>query len=168
MSCSKGKNILVIDDCSDNQLLLKLLLELQGYSLTSAYSGKEGLAEVKKKVPDLIILDLMMPELSGLDVLAALKSNDTFARIPILLCTAHRYLSPEELSQADDVCSKPFDLEDLLTKSDNLINCGRKIKGSTFFMDVKEADPLHQEHKQLLSLGVQKNLREEMLRKQGY
>ncbi len=168
MSYSKGKNILLIDDCSDNQLLMKLLLESQGYSFKSACSGKDGLAEVKKKVPDLIILDMMMPDMSGLDVLAALKSDDAFARIPVLLCTAHRYLSPEDLSQADDVCYKPFDLDDLLTKINNLINCGRKIKSSTLFMEVKEEDPLYKEHKHLLSIGKQKNLREEMLKKQGY
>ena len=168
MCCSNSKNILVIDDSSDNQLLMKLILEAQGYSFRSAGSGKDGLTEIKKAIPDLIILDLMMPDMSGLDVIANLKDNDSSAKIPILLCTAHRYLDLKDANQADNVCYKPFDIDDLLTKINNLIVCCEMPPRPTLSLDVDARDPLHREHQELLSTWQSETSSLEILRESGY
>ena len=138
MCCNKsGKKVLVIDDCLDNLLLIKFVLESQGYSCKSACSGKKGLAEISQEIPDLIVLDMMMPDMSGLEVIACLKASDKFAHIPILLCTAHRYLDREDISKADDICYKPFNLDDLISKVEYLIACCLTATSSALLINDK-------------------------------
>ena len=84
---AKGKHILL---CDDDVVLTEMYaerLKAAGYEVTVVHDGEAGLEQAKKK-PDLILLDIMMPKMNGLDVLKALKSNDELKEIPTILLTA--------------------------------------------------------------------------------
>jgi two-component system chemotaxis response regulator CheY len=83
-------NILAIDDNADIRELLSFVLEKEGYSVTASTNGVDGLSQIKEKTPDLVLLDVMMPEFSGFDVLDAIRNDkDSKVRaIPVLMITA--------------------------------------------------------------------------------
>ena len=82
------KKILLVDDDADFTEAVKLLLESRSYDVTAANDGKEGLKKVQTEEPNLIILDVMMPEMDGYQVCAKLKADPKYRQIPILLLTA--------------------------------------------------------------------------------
>jgi two-component system, sensor histidine kinase and response regulator len=82
------KTILAVDDSLDILKMIKMLLESQGYRVITATDGKDALSKVVEHKFDLIILDVMMPEVSGYEVSQSLKDNPNFKSIPILLLTA--------------------------------------------------------------------------------
>ena len=83
------KHILVIDDEADDILLIRRMLESQpNYSVVATKSGKEGLQLARKEPPDLVILDLSMPEIDGFSVVEALKNDETTRTIPIVIVSA--------------------------------------------------------------------------------
>ncbi len=81
-------NVLVVDDYVENVELLKELLTASGYDVTTAYDGDEALKKVKQQIPDLILLDIMMPKMDGYQVCEALRANDETKEIPIIFVTA--------------------------------------------------------------------------------
>jgi CheY-like chemotaxis protein len=85
---SNGKTIIVVDDNPDIVNIVKTILEGKGYNVLCAYSGAELLTKLKERKPDLIILDIMMPEMDGLEVLTKLKGVPDTASIPVILLTA--------------------------------------------------------------------------------
>lgn len=125
MITNKHRRVLVIDDCQDNLLLMKLILQSEGYKFSFATSGTEGLAELAKNQPDLIILDLMMPDISGLEVVRRLKNNCRWSSIPILLLTANANLDNKDVQDVNALCYKPYDINDLLLKIKSLLECKR-------------------------------------------
>lgn len=82
------KTIMVVDDNPDIITIVKTILEGKGYTVWSASSGPELLNHLKSQKPDLIILDIMMPEMDGLEVLGRLKGATDWATIPVILLTA--------------------------------------------------------------------------------
>jgi len=85
-----------VDDTADSRRLIRRILQSQGdFKIFEAASGKDGLEMISREHPDLLILDLMMPEMDGFAVLDALKSNPDTAQIPVILSTA-KELTPEE------------------------------------------------------------------------
>jgi CheY-like chemotaxis protein len=80
--------ILVIDDLPENVFLLQDRLEREGYEIMTSYDGKSGIEKAIKEVPDLILLDVMMPDLTGIEVCRVLVVNPITANIPIILVTA--------------------------------------------------------------------------------
>ena len=122
MVANKIKNVLVIDDCQDNLLLMELLLQSEGYGVNLASSGTQGLAEIKKRIPDLVVLDLMMPDLSGLEVIEHLKQSSRLSNIPTLLLTANANLQRKDAPDADELCYKPFRINNILNKIALLIS----------------------------------------------
>ncbi|MEL6931407.1 MAG: response regulator [Cyanobacteria bacterium J06600_6] len=106
----------MVDDCEDNILLMELLLHSEGYQVRCATSGIKGLVEVSYEPPDLIILDLMMPDISGLEVIRYLENKCDSANIPIILLTANSNLRLEDVSGATQLCYKPFNFECFLDK----------------------------------------------------
>jgi threonine synthase len=88
--------VAIVDDTPEARLLVRRILQSQGdYTLFEATNGKEGLELINRSHPDLIILDLMMPEMDGFAVLDALKANPDTAHIPVIVSTA-KELTPEE------------------------------------------------------------------------
>ena len=83
-----NKKILVIDDTELMQRMIKDILKKEGYEVYSAYSGEEGLSKVSSIKPDLIILDIVMPGISGFDVCRILRADDSNILTPIIMLTA--------------------------------------------------------------------------------
>ena len=83
-----AKTIIVVDDNPDIVNIVKTILEGKGYNVMCAYSGAELFTKLKEKKPDLIILDIMMPEMDGLEVLTRLKGVPDTASLPVILLTA--------------------------------------------------------------------------------
>jgi len=103
--------VLVVEDEEDILELIRYQLEKDGYQIAAASSGEEALKAARKQLPDLILLDLMLPGLDGLDVCRILKSDPTTAHIPIVMLTARGeetdVVAGLELG-ADDYITKPF------------------------------------------------------------
>lgn len=83
-----AETILIVDDHRDFVFATKLFLESQGYEVLEAYDGMEGLEVVEEQLPDLIILDVMMPRLDGWATLQRLQGKEETAKIPVLMLTA--------------------------------------------------------------------------------
>jgi len=92
------KNVIIIDDNPDDVMLLKkYLAQVNAYNLTSALNGKEGIKKIEQKKPDLIILDLMMPEMDGFEVITHLKSQPETREIPVIIVSAKELDRDEQL-----------------------------------------------------------------------
>ncbi|MGD1860498.1 MAG: sensor histidine kinase [Leptolyngbyaceae cyanobacterium] len=111
-------HVFVIDDSADNRFLLQALLEDEGYQITALESGQALLEEVGKSLPDLILLDIMMPEMSGYEATRRLRAREDLPFIPILLVTAHERSNVVEGldTGADDFIRKPFNADELLAR----------------------------------------------------
>ena len=127
MNLYNSKNILVVDDCEDNLLLMELLLQSEGYNVTSADSGTKGLAEIERQAPDLIILDLMMPDISGLEVIQRLKGKCHICDIPIILLTANADLRRRDVKNVDALCYKPFNIDYILRQIQSILSLNFQI-----------------------------------------
>ena len=92
--------VLIVDDETHNRALLEIMLSSEGYDLLTAASGEEALAVVEEHRPDLILLDIMMPEMNGFEVTTVLKANPATQHIPR---TAHRALVAKKLVAANHV-----------------------------------------------------------------
>jgi phosphate regulon transcriptional regulator PhoB len=113
------KKILIVEDELDVLKLLKYTLEKEGFKVTCATDGSLAMAEVRRELPDLILLDLMLPGLNGLEVCRQLRSNESLAHIPILIVSA----KSEEADRivgleigADDYVSKPFSMREVIAR----------------------------------------------------
>ena len=80
--------ILVVDDIEDNRVLLDRALTSSGYATMLAESGREALSMISKQLPDMVLLDWMMPELSGLETLRAIRELYPRSKLPVIMCTA--------------------------------------------------------------------------------
>ena len=111
------KTVLVVEDDAWIRGLIVDLLQGEGYNVSHAADGKVGLALAAQTNPDVILLDLAMPEKSGLDVLHELKSSKPTQDIPVLVVSAYAMLMMgSDARRADGVIQKPFDLADLLAQ----------------------------------------------------
>ncbi len=109
--------ILVIDDDTDTLRLVGMMLQKQGYQITVASSGQQGLLKAEDEMPDLILLDVMMPEMDGYEVARRLRANPDTAHIPILMFTAKAQLDDKVAgfeAGADDYLTKPTHPSELL------------------------------------------------------
>lgn len=126
-----SKKVLLVDDEENIRQLLNFHLEKEGYVTLEAKDGEEALSMAKQEIPDLIVLDLMLPKISGLDVCKKLKSDVKTAGIPIVMLTAKQ----DEIDMilglemgADDYISKPFSPRNLLARVKAVLR--RTIKGA--------------------------------------
>lgn len=120
---AESKRILAVDDTPDNLFLIQTLLEEDGYEVDLADSGEDALEQVEIHLPDLILLDVMMPGIDGYEVIRRLRQNHRFCHIPILLITAQRKFNQanDRETGADDFIRKPIDLDELLDKIRTLL-----------------------------------------------
>lgn len=113
------KKILIVDDEQDIVESLKFVLETADYTCYSAYNGEDGLRLAKEIVPDLIILDVMMPKINGYKISRLLKYDAKYKNIPILMVTARSQEEDKLIGEetgADEYITKPFDLDDVVKK----------------------------------------------------
>lgn len=108
----KQARILVVEDNAGIRKLLSLQLKLNGYSVIIAKDGQEALEQLKKALPDILLLDLHIPVINGLDILAKLRKD---SQIPVLAISAHTEMRQQALELgADYFLAKPFDPEYLI------------------------------------------------------
>ncbi len=113
------KRVLIIEDDRDIIELVRYNLEQEGFSLGSARDGLSGLEQVKKSPPDVLLLDLMLPKLSGLEICKAIRRDEKLNRLPILMLTARGDESDRVIGLelgADDYVTKPFSPRELVAR----------------------------------------------------
>ncbi|MGH7311859.1 MAG: response regulator, partial [Candidatus Rokuibacteriota bacterium] len=116
--------ILVVDDTPHNVKLLADLLGARGYAVTTAAAGSEALALIEKECPDLVLLDVVMPQMSGYEVCRKIRENPATAILPVVMVTA---LDPAQErvkgldAGADDFLTKPINQPELLARVKSLL-----------------------------------------------
>ena len=114
----ESKKILCIEDEDEMIDLLRMILERKGFEFTGANSGQKGLDMVREVMPDLILLDLMMPGVDGWEVYRQLKADEELMDIPVIVVTAKAQSIDKVLglhiARVDDYITKPFGAQDLL------------------------------------------------------
>lgn len=138
-----GKRILIADDSVNTRGILKFMLQNQGFELVEAENGEEALAKVESAAPDLIVLDGMMPKLTGFDACRRLKENPKTRSIPVILLTAVPQTDPtrdwKKEAPADRFMAKPFQMKDLLATIESLL--GITLAGDTAVRRRADLDP---------------------------
>ncbi|BAY08507.1 response regulator [Calothrix sp. NIES-2098] len=110
------KSILICDDLVDNCIILQVILEMEGYKVECATSGREAINQIQLHKPDLLLLDVMMPELNGFEVVKIIRQDQHLQYLPILLITAYKQMIVPKLTHinVNRVIHKPVDSDDLV------------------------------------------------------
>jgi DNA-binding response OmpR family regulator len=120
------KHILCIEDEPEMIDLIRLILSRRGFEVTGAAGGKEGLEKVRQAPPDLILLDLMMPDMDGWEVYQQIKADEKTRDIPVIVVTAKAQSIDKVLglhiAKVDDYIAKPFSPQDLLNSVDKVFS----------------------------------------------
>lgn len=115
---SSGKRVVCIEDEPEMIDLVKLILSRKGYEVTGAMGGREGLEVIAREKPDLVLLDLMMPDMDGWEVYQKMKASETTRAIPVIVVTAKAQSIDKVLglhiAKVDDYITKPFGPQELL------------------------------------------------------
>lgn len=113
---SDRKKILIIDDMESVRHMIEEALK-DNYDIVEAYDGLSGMGMAIDEKPDLIICDLLMPTVTGGELIADLKENEDIAHIPLIVITASAYVSASSLHvKESDIVKKPFKIDDLRAK----------------------------------------------------
>jgi two-component system, sensor histidine kinase and response regulator len=114
----KRECILVVDDSIDNLYLMQFVLESQGYTVGLADNGQEALSKIKRSQPDLILLDVMMPQMDGYELVHRLREDKNIPFIPVFLVTADKYTDWTKAiaAGANGIIYKPIDIDELLSQ----------------------------------------------------
>src|SRR5688572_21065094 len=167
----KKYSILLVEDEENLQEALKLNLELEGYEVTGSYDGADALKFFQQEHFDLIILDVMLPELDGISVCETIRLTNT--DIPILILSAKNSSADKVIGLkkgADDYMTKPFNLEELLLRIQKLIEKNKKIQdketiGNSYSFGNNVVDFKAQEATTLRGEKIQLSKKEGMLLK---
>ena len=119
MTAKAASTILVVDDYQDNRTLLSAWLRAKGFKVVEAEDGREGVLQANRSHPDLILMDLAMPELDGVEATRQIRERQTLSRTPIFAITAYGTYDVKQDALAagcNEVFTKPLELESLLTK----------------------------------------------------
>jgi two-component system cell cycle response regulator DivK len=110
----RARTILYVEDAIDNRILVRRVLQAEGYAILEAGNAQEGLSIAKATQPDLILVDINLPEVDGLTLTAHLKANPHLQRVPIIALTANAMKGDRERSLAagcDGYIQKPIDVD---------------------------------------------------------
>lgn len=125
MSDSEKKCILVIDDDAMNREVMEAFLSSENYDVLLASNGEDGLASANQNLPDAIVLDIRMPDMSGFDVCQQLKNETSTGSIPIMIVSGFDDKKDIERGKevgADDFLTRPFDGDDLLARVRRMVS----------------------------------------------
>ena len=117
-----SRTILVVDDDQEHAAMVRLGLQQGGYSVTMAHNGPDALAQVASDPPSLILLDVEMPGMDGIEVLQQLKANDATSSIPVFMLTGHTEIPDIDKSLNSGAVfhlKKPFTVPELLSLINN-------------------------------------------------
>jgi two-component system cell cycle response regulator len=113
----KKPRILIAEDFEENRIALKLLLKHSGYDVIEAEDGRQAVEAIRREKPDLVLMDVTLPEIDGLQATREIRDQDEFQQIPIIIVSAH---DNEEIRQqaaeagGTEYISKPIEIENLL------------------------------------------------------
>jgi len=120
-----NRRIVYIEDEFDMIDLVRVILGQKGYEVIGAIGGREGLTIVQQELPDLVLLDLMMPDMDGWEVYQQMRAEETTREIPVIIITAKAQNIDKVLglniAKVDDYISKPFSPQDLIDSVENVI-----------------------------------------------
>jgi two-component system, OmpR family, alkaline phosphatase synthesis response regulator PhoP len=119
------KKILVVDDEQNIVDLLSIVLKGEGYDVVSSNNGVDALKKAQKENPDLVILDVNMPQLDGWNVLSSIRASENTRKTPVLMCTNKDLVSDVERAEvlgATGYIAKPFEIERVLKKVFQILN----------------------------------------------
>jgi DNA-binding response OmpR family regulator len=126
-----NKKVVYIEDEAEMIDLVRLILSRKGYEVIGANGGREGLDAIRQKLPDLVLLDLMMPDMDGWDVYQQMKSVEATRDIPVIVITAKAQSIDKVLglhiAKVDDYISKPFSPQELVESVEKVV--GQRAKG---------------------------------------
>ncbi len=171
MNEEKKPSVLLVEDEENLHEALKLNLELEGYEVTSAYDGAAALRTLQNEYFDLIILDIMLPEVDGISITETVRISNN--EVPILILSARNSSADRVLGLkkgADDYLTKPFNLEELLLRVNKLINKNKKLQertslGDTYTFGANTIDFKAQEATDRTGQKIQLSKKETMLLK---
>ncbi len=171
MTEEKKPSILLVEDEENLHEALKLNLELEGYEITSAYNGAAALKAVESEYFDLIILDVMLPEVDGINVTETIRLQNL--EVPILILSAKNTSADRVLGLkkgADDYLTKPFNLEELTLRVQKLIEKNKRLRdkssiGDTYSFGNNTIDFKAQEARTKSGERIQLSRKESMLLK---
>jgi DNA-binding response OmpR family regulator len=119
------KHIVCIEDEMEMIDLIRIILGRRGFEVTGANGGREGLRMVREKHPDLVLLDLMMPDMDGWEVYQQMKADETTRSIPVIVVTAKAQNIDKVLglhiARVDDYIAKPFSPQELLASVEKIL-----------------------------------------------
>jgi two-component system, OmpR family, response regulator VicR len=119
------RSVVYIEDEQEMIDLVRLILNRKGYEIIGANGGHEGLETVRKELPDLVLLDLMMPDMDGWDVYQQMKAGDDTKNIPVIVVTAKAQSIDKVLglhiAKVDDYISKPFSPQELVDSVEKVL-----------------------------------------------
>jgi len=119
------KSVVCIEDEPEMVDLIKLILGRKGFDLIGAMGGREGLEAIRRVKPDLVLLDLMMPDMDGWEVYQQIKADDELRRIPVIVVTAKAQSIDKVLglhiAKVDDYVTKPFGPQELLQSVERVL-----------------------------------------------
>ncbi|MCS6992306.1 MAG: response regulator [Anaerolineales bacterium] len=122
--------ILCIEDEPDMIDLLRIILESKGFEVEGAAGGEEGLQKLRQAKPDLVLLDLMMPDIDGWEVYQQMKSDEATRNIPVIIVTAKAQNVDKvlglQIAKVDDYIAKPFSPEELLHSVETVLERQRR------------------------------------------
>ncbi len=116
--------VLYIEDNFDNMILVKRVLEIEGYEVIGAETGREGLAKAIENQPDIVITDINLPDIDGYEITDTLKRSGKTAHIPVIAMTANVMKKDRESvfeAGCDGYISKPIDVDDLPGQIENFL-----------------------------------------------
>ncbi len=120
------KKIVYIEDDLEMTYLIKLILEKKGYEIISTNDGLEGFEIIEREKPDLVLLDLMMPNIDGWDIYHQLQSNENTNQIPVIVISAKAQPIDKvlglQVAKVDNYISKPFKPQELLESIESILN----------------------------------------------
>lgn len=127
LNTSQTRSILVVDDELDTAEMLVEMMRLSGYHVFKSYSGRQAIQMVTRERPDVVLLDVMMPDLSGLDVLRFMRQNPRLQKTPVIILSAR--CMPSDIQSgldagADIFLTKPVGCEDLRSAVEEVISAG--------------------------------------------
>lgn len=126
MADTDPKTIVYIEDDPEMVDLVTLILDKKSYKVKGAHGGRQGLLMIQQEHPELVLLDLMMPDIDGWDVYHQLKSNPATANIPVIIITAKAQAIDKVLglhiAKVDDYICKPFLPSELLASIDKVLS----------------------------------------------
>lgn len=115
-----AKHILIVEDEQDHRDLLKLLFSMRGFEVETAVDAQEALDQIGRQIPDLLVVDVMLPGMDGWELCDIVKRDN--AKLPVLMLSASANMQQRfEESSADDMMTKPFDGDELLSKARHLL-----------------------------------------------